>query len=171
MRFSPDEWKQVIFSDERKFNLDGPNGCAFCWYDSERGTHFVRTSERGWFHHGLGAFSDHGVSELVVASGKQTANMYCKTLEDHLLPFFSVTHGENYIFQQDSVSIHRTRVTKERFKEKNVVVLDWPACSPDLNPIENLWAILARDVHKNGGQFSTRNDLACCVKECWSNIE
>lgn len=138
VRFLPREWKRVIFSDEEKFNLDGLDGSAFYRRN-------IRTEERifskrhsevvpSW----SGGVSGHGVSELVVTSGRQTADMFCKTLEDHLLPFVSVAHRENYIFQQDNASIHHARVTKELLKEKHVVVLDWPARSPDLNPIGNL---------------------------------
>ena len=37
--------------------------------------------------------------------------------------------------------------------------MNWPAKSPDLNPIENLWSILKRRVYENGRQFRSKDDL------------
>ena len=47
----------------------------------------------------------------------------------------------------------------------------WPSRSPDLNPIENIWADLARRVYENGRQFNSINDLKNAIDECWSSIE
>uniref|UniRef100_A0A673CA44 Tc1-like transposase DDE domain-containing protein n=1 Tax=Sphaeramia orbicularis TaxID=375764 RepID=A0A673CA44_9TELE len=44
---------------------------------------------------------------------------------------------------------HNARLTKDFFREKNITLLDHPACSPDLNPIENIWGWMAREVYKN----------------------
>ncbi|KAG3001110.1 hypothetical protein PC128_g16898 [Phytophthora cactorum] len=40
------------------------------------------------------------------------------------------------------------------FEEQEINLLDWPARSLDLNPIENLWALLARKVYPNGRQYA-----------------
>ncbi|KIH45926.1 hypothetical protein ANCDUO_24024 [Ancylostoma duodenale] len=48
--------------------------------------------------------------------------------------------------------------------------MQWPACSPDLNPIENLWAIVARKVYANGAQYNTVNDLKVAVLSAWAYI-
>ncbi|RCN47603.1 hypothetical protein ANCCAN_06377 [Ancylostoma caninum] len=48
--------------------------------------------------------------------------------------------------------------------------MQWPACSPDLNPIENLWAIVARKVHPNGAQHNTVNDLKVAVLSACASI-
>ncbi|KAG3095181.1 hypothetical protein PI125_g16317 [Phytophthora idaei] len=44
--------------------------------------------------------------------------------------------------------------------------MEWPAKSPDLNPIENMWGVLARAVYANGRQFETRGSLISTIKRC-----
>lgn len=46
----------------------------------------------------------------------------------------------------------------------------WPAKSPDLNPIENLWGILARAVYVNGKQYDTKMELVKAIKKAWAAI-
>ena len=43
--------------------------------------------------------------------------------------------------------------------------------SPDLNPIENIWSILARRVYANGRQFTNREALIDMIQKTWNEIE
>jgi hypothetical protein len=97
--------------------------------------------------------------------------VYQKLLGDHLLPFLDGLGGGNWIFQQDGAPIHRSKSTIAWLAEHEVEFLEWPALSPDLNPIENLWGILVRIVYENGRrQFDTVQSLKAAIQRAWESI-
>ena len=51
-------------------------------------------------------------------------------------------HLLNIIFQQANAHVHKSKIIGNLFQQNEWKVLEWPAYSPDLNPIENLLAIL-----------------------------
>ena len=49
-------------------------------------------------------------------------------------------------------------------------MLGWPAKSPDLNPIENLWGIIARQVYGHGKQYETKSELVSVIFHAWNSL-
>ena len=54
--------------------------------------------------------------------------------------------------------------------DNNVDVLDWPAVSPDPNPIENVSGMLATTVYDNGRQYHSFNELYHAINHAWRNM-
>ena len=48
--------------------------------------------------------------------------------------------------------------------------MKWPALSPDLNPIENVWGIMARRLNAGNKQYSTVRVLEEAVMACWNAL-
>lgn len=89
-------------------------------------------------------------------------------LMTHFVPRARSMFGNDYIFAQDNAPCHKSKVALEYFREKQIQLLPWPAGSPDLNPIENLWAILKTNVAKRFPK--TRAQLEDIAMDEWQKI-
>ncbi len=84
------------------------------------------------------------LGELFFLKTKVTAPIYL-ILEHFMLPSADQLFKDaDFIFQQDLATAHTAKITKSWLNYHGVGVLDWPANSQDLNPIENLWGIVKR---------------------------
>ncbi len=150
------KWREIIFSDEKKLNLDGSDGNQYYWHDLSKEPQYYsrRASGEGsvmvW-----ATFSFKGKTQIIFLNGRQKAADYIRVLAEHLLPIGEEIDSRNRIFQQDNAPIHTAGLTKTWFRDNPVVVLNRPSRSPDMNPIENLWGILVRRVYANGRQFDS----------------
>ncbi|OWY94837.1 Transposase [Phytophthora megakarya] len=111
-------WPLIIFSDEKKFNLDGPDGFKNYWRDLRSPPRrCMRPQNGGGSLMVWGAFGVKGKSELVVLQERQSSLSYIYTISEHLLPFAHRNYGTDFVFMQDNASIHVSDETKSFFKE------------------------------------------------------
>jgi transposase len=175
--FSFFDWKNVIWSDECKFALSNTNRKEYCWKrksDPLKDTHIKKTLKFGggaimtW-----GCITSKGVGRLVKIDGIMTAEKYIEiladgllgTLEDHDLKL------SDTLFMQDNDPKHTAKRTKEWLHVNQVKLLDWPAQSPDMNPIENLWNIIDQKIRKRKNKPANVNELWEAVQQEWNGLD
>ena len=171
-----EEWKFIIWSDESRFEVFGGDGCDYVWrkpkekYDVDCLVPTFKSGCKGvmvW-----GCFSSFGMGPLVRVNGRQNANDYINVLDNHLLPYIGrLDDQNNYIFQDDNAQIHRARSTLRWISEKNIDQLFWPAQSPDLNPIENIWDELERRIRKHVSLPKNETELFNLLQEEWFKLD
>lgn len=98
------------------------------------------------------------------------AEKYVELLKDTIIPELEVA-GRHMTFMQDNAPCHKARVVMDFLDENNIETLVWPPQSPDMNPIENLWAIIKRRRKKKYGVPTTKNALIEQIFDIWDNIE
>ena len=114
-----------------------------------------------------GAFSLQEKLPLVRLEGNQSGEKYAELIENS---FFYQIMSEEYILVHDNAPCHKAQQVQEKIEELKIDVLDWPAYSPDLNPIENLWSYMVRNIYANGRTFDDVDELWEAIQECWKNI-
>jgi transposase len=168
-------WDRVIFSDEALFHFQPTPSGVWDWrkvnerYESKN---LVRTVRKGggslmiW-----GCITANGVGWICSLPEGLDSDTYVTVLEEELEKTIGLRFGQRrraaVIFQHDGAGPHRDGKVREYLGRQKFQVLGWPAISPDLSPIENLWADLKRRVTERGEVVKTKEALFRLIEEEW----
>ncbi len=113
--------------------------------------------------------SAYGMGSLHVLEGAMNAEINIKVLEQYMLPSRRrVFQGRPCVFQEDNVKPHTAVKTTSWLRSRRVRVLTWPACSPNLSPIEKVWRIIKWRIRQRRPQ--TLKLLETYIRQEWDQI-
>ena len=132
-----------MFSDESRVSTS-PDSPVMWWV--KRGQHVYIETEK--FPPSIMVWA--GIigpmkTPLIKCPQRMNAQAYVEMLEANGVPNFLQWCGENSQIQQDGAPCHTAASTMRWFRDQGIRVLpNWPANSPDLSPVEQIWAIMKR---------------------------
>ncbi|GFU13676.1 transposable element Tcb2 transposase [Trichonephila clavipes] len=169
------DWACVLLSDESRFSLSSycrrqlifrESGTAYRPENIQEKDRYPSCSIMVW-----ACIMINGLPRLhVVANGTMTGQRY---IDEVLLPhvrLFPWCCGDKFVFMDDNATCHRTLAVQDCLDSEGIQRLVWPANSPDLNPIENCWDALGRQVSSRNYPPTNKNTLIRALTEEWDKL-
>lgn len=156
-------WTKTIFTDEKRFSLDGPDCFVTYCTEEEEETREIRCCEGGGVFVWL-MLMPNGLISHHILNGKFNSTYYINLLRKHILPILNLNFGNEFIYQEDNSPIHKSKLTKDFMKKNEVKVLEWPPKSGDINLVEDVWRIISEKVY-DGPQFYSKATLTNKINE------
>ncbi|GFX16785.1 transposable element Tcb2 transposase [Trichonephila clavipes] len=169
------DWACVLFSDESRLSLSSDCRRQLIWRESgtayrpeniQEKDRYPTCSVMVW----AGIMINGRTRLHVVANGTMTGQRY---IDEVLLPhvrLFRGAGGDKFVFMDDNATCHRTLAVQDCLDSEGIQRLVWPARSPDLNPIENVWDALGRQVSGRNYPTTNKNTLNHALTEEWDKL-
>ena len=176
----PYNWNDVLFTDEVTISTALDNGVQ--WVRRRRGERYKeanilqvrprsgRVSVTIW-----GSISANGPVDIVKINGKLDTNQYMARILCRKVKPWIMVDQDNRVLQQDNAPCHTATRVKSYLANQQIKYLVWPACSPDLSPIENFWDLLKKEIGEQqfpGPSVSDKKaQLWTAIKEAFARFQ
>lgn len=173
-----DWWAKVLFSDEKCFYGKGfcgrtyvrrPRGLANALlpqYTVHKTAHPVKVNV--W-----ACFAATGQGYVYIFNDNLDAVLMKKILGDNLVPsaelHFSMDPPEQWYLLHDNDKKFKSNLVTKLLHDTGVSTIDFPPYSPDLNPMENLWATMARAVEQHAA--NSMEELQDVIEAEWNKLD
>ncbi|GFX20437.1 transposable element Tcb2 transposase [Trichonephila clavipes] len=169
------EWGRVLFTDESRFSLSSDSHRILIWRERGSRNHPSNIIERDRYG-GRGVLVWGGIilgrrTDLhIFEAGSVNGTSYCNEI---LLPYVRLFRGAmdmQFLFMDDNAPCHRTVAAEQLLESEDIERMDWPARSPDLNPIEQVWEFLGRRLAARTLPPVTIRELRLALQDEWAAI-
>ncbi|GFU07835.1 transposable element Tcb2 transposase [Trichonephila clavipes] len=167
------EWGRVLFTDESRFSLSSDFHRILIWRERGSRNHPSNIIERDRYGGG-GVLVWGGImlcsrTDLhIFDAGSVNGTRYCNEI---LLPYVRLFRGDmglQFLFMDDNAPCHRTVAAEQLLESEDIERMDWPARSPDLNPIEHVWYFLGRRLAARTLPPVTIRELRLALQDEWA---
>jgi hypothetical protein len=173
-----EQWSKVIWTDEASVEIGKQSRQVRVWrgvgeeYDADCIVPTFKSNRQSLMIWGCMAAGRLGPL-IVIPSDRRTARDYVDlVLDGPLMAFYlelSQARGDVMIME-DGAPVHRSKLAQQHHVEHKIRTLDWPAQSPDMNPIEHVWKQLKLAINKRRERPKSLGDLETAIKEEWARL-
>uniref|UniRef100_T1IKA5 Tc1-like transposase DDE domain-containing protein n=1 Tax=Strigamia maritima TaxID=126957 RepID=T1IKA5_STRMM len=168
------DWSNVVFSDETSVCVG--SGRVYVRrpvVDAYDPAFVLAKKKSGRFNVNVwGWMSQRGLGQLCRLTGCLNSRLYIEILDTALLPSARQRFGaEPWVFQHDKAPPHTSNETRNWMAQhmQHIEILQWPAKGADMNPIENIWAVLKSKLQEKE-MARNPDELWVQIREIWQEM-
>ncbi|GFX96509.1 transposable element Tcb2 transposase [Trichonephila clavipes] len=173
LNWKDNEWGRVLFTDESRFSLSSDSHRILIWRERGSRNHPSNIIQRDrygcrgvlvWGSIMLGSRTDLHIFD----AGSVNGTRYCNEILLSYVRLFRGAMGLQFLFMDDNAPCHHTVAAEQLLESEDIERMDWPARSPDLNPIEHVWDFLGRRLAARTLPPVTIRELRLTLQNEWA---